>query len=135
MELASENHNPITTDKLRTTLTEAFFALTDHWKLSRQEEAQLLGWDYNEKRTALDAMRKGKSIINKDQDKIERMIDLVNIHKSLRVLFPTDRQAVYNWIKIKRERFGGFSALEVMLSDGKKGITAIRHYLDYERTR
>lgn len=121
--------------KVREAFTRGFFELTQHWVLSRQEEAKLLGWDYDEKRTAIDSLRKGKTIISKDQDKIERMIDLINIHKSLRILFPYDRHAVYEWVKIKRERFGGYSALDVMLEEGKEGISAIRHYLDHERTR
>ncbi|MBI4410908.1 MAG: hypothetical protein HY541_00290 [Deltaproteobacteria bacterium] len=122
-------------EKVREVFTRSFFELTNHWELSRQEEARLLGWDYDEKRTTIDSLRKGKTIISKDLDKIERMIDLINIHKSLRILFPYDRDVVYAWVKIKRDRFGGYSALDVMLEDGKEGISAIRHYLDYERTR
>ena len=120
---------------LREALTQAFFNLTSHWQLSRQQEARLLGWSYTEKRSTLDSLRKGKTIIDKDQDKVERLIDLVNIHKSLRILFPNSRDDAYEWVKIKRERFGGFSALDIMLENGKPGIRAIRRYLDYERTR
>ena len=116
-------------------LTEAFFNLCSHWNLARQEEASLLGWDYAEKRTKIDSLRKGKTILEKDQDKIGRIIDLINIHKSLRVLFPYDRSAVYEWVKIPRERFGGHSALDIMISEGRMGIAAIRQYLDHELTR
>jgi len=124
-------------EKTRKALTEAYFNLVKHWDLSRQEEAKLLGWNYTPKRATLDAMRKGKTILEDDEDKIERVIDLINIHKSLRILFPTpaDRNRVYEWIKVKRERFGGYSALDVMLTEGKSGIHAIRRYLDHERTR
>ena len=135
MLAAVQSAPSLDTETTRTALTRAFFALTDHWELSREQEAQLLGWTYGDKRTTLDAMRKGKTIISNDADKIDRMIDLVNIHKSLRVLFPYDREAVYAWVKTKRERFGEHSALDVMLEDGKLGIAAIRHYLDHERTR
>lgn len=130
-----ETTGDVDDDTLRQTLTKAFFALTAHWELTRQEEAKLLGWEYGEKRTAIDALRKGKTFLSKDRDKIERVIDLVNIHKSLRVLFPYDRDAVYGWVKVKRDRFGGHSALEVMLDDGKWGIAAIRQYLEHERKR
>lgn len=135
MELASQSYPSLENLKSREVLTRAFFELTAHWGLSRSQEAKLLGWDYDERRTAIDAMRKGKSVIGKDEDKLERMIDLVNIHKSLRILFPYDRDAVYQWVKVKRERFGGYSALDVMLEAGKQGIAAIRRYLEYERTR
>lgn len=124
-------------EKTRKALTEAFYKLAKHWGLSRQEEARLLGWNYKPKRATLDAMRKGKTILEDDADKIERIVDLINIHKSLRILFPTpaDRCRVYEWIKMKRDRFGGHSALDIMLSEGKSGIHAIRRYLDHERTR
>lgn len=121
----------------RRALTEAFFNLTRHWGLNREEEAQLLGWNYRRKRATLDAMRNKKTILDEDRDKIERLTDLINIHKSLRILFPkpADRSRVYDWVKVKRDRFGGHSALDIMLSEGKSGIHAIRRYLDYERTR
>jgi hypothetical protein len=124
-------------EKSRKALTEAFYSLVKHWDLSRQEEAKLLGWNFKQKRATLDAMRKGSSILEDDEDKIERVIDLINIHKSLRILFPSsaDRPRVYEWIKVKRERFGDHSALEIMLTEGKSGIHAIRRYLDHERTR
>ncbi|MBI4208534.1 MAG: hypothetical protein HY538_02355 [Deltaproteobacteria bacterium] len=124
-------------EKVRRALTEAFFNLTKLWELTRQEEARLLGWDYAEKRSTLDYMRKGKTVLDKDQDKLERVMDLVNVHKSLRILFPnaSSRQEVYDWIKVNRERFGGYSALDIMLEEGKEGIAAIRNYLEFERTR
>ncbi len=131
-ELSHDYHDNI---KLRKALTKGFFELTKLWDLTRQQQALLLGWNYTEKRTTLDSMRTGKTFIDRDQDKIERMIDLINIHKSLRILFPYDRDNVYEWVKIKRGRFGDHSALDVMLSEGRLGILAIRNYLDYERTR
>lgn len=136
LELKSQTPAP-SSEKSRKALTEAFYSLVRHWELSRQEEARLLGWNFQPKRATLDAMRKGKTVLEDDQDKIERVVDLINIHKSLRVLFPApaDRQRVYDWVKVKRERFGGHSALDIMLSEGKAGIHAIRRYLDHERTR
>jgi len=118
--------------ELRQLLTQSFFEITNNWGLSRQEQAFLLGWEYSEKRTTLDSMRKRRTIVDKDQDKIERMIDIANIHKYLRLLFPYDRDAVYSWVKVKRTRFGEYTALDIMLSEGKLGITAISRYLRYE---
>ncbi len=124
----------IDSDQTRQALTEFFFNIADKWSLTREQEAQLLGWSYKDKRSVLDAMRKGKQVIGRDQDKLHRLIDLLNIHKSLRVLFPNNLTAVYEWVKLKRERFGNHSALDVMLEGGQLGIRAIRDYLEYERT-
>lgn len=137
LNVAEEQAVNLSPEKVRKALTEAFFNLTRHWDLTREEEARLLGWDYREKRSKLDYMRKGRSVLDRDRDKLERIVDLINIHKSLRILFPhpSERRAVYDWVKIKRERFGGYSALDIMLEEGKEGIAAIRRYLDFERTR
>ena len=113
---------------------KAFCRLTTHWELTNEEAAQLLGWTYKIHRTRLDNLYKGHPLPF-DRDKFERVRDLLNIHKSLRVLFPNQRDLVYRWIKVPRERFGGHSALDVMIHDGKAGISAIRRYLDHERTR
>lgn len=135
MRLLERQKQVLDSEEKRGVLTRGFFGLVDKWELTREEEAQLLGWTYQEKRTKLDNMRAGKTNLPQDRDKVERVIDLLNIHKSLRVLFPYDRTSVYQWVKIPRERFGNHSALEVMLEDGKEGISAIRQYLDHERTR
>lgn len=133
MQISPQNQQ--VPEKERATLAKAFFSLADHWGLTLKEQAQLLGWDYENKRTKMDTMRRGQAALESDTDKIERVIDLINIHKCLRVLFPYDRQAVYAWVKVPRDRFGGHSALEIMLQDGHYGIAAIRHYLEHERTR
>ena len=133
--LHEQTSHPFDSDKTREVLTEAFFNLVSHWKLSLQEQARLLGWNYAEKRSKIDAMRSGKSILDNDADKINRVVNLMNIHKCLRILFPKNRDLVYQWVKIPRDRFGGFSALDIMMQDGAIGIAAIRQYLEHERTR
>ena len=137
MAKADPQNSRASSEERRKALTEAFFNLAKRWELTRQEEAKLLGWNYQPKRGTLDPMRKGLRIVDEDEDKIERIVDLINIHKSLRILFPdpAERQKVYEWVRIGRERFGGHSALDIMLSEGKAGIHAIRRYLDHERTR
>jgi hypothetical protein len=114
--------------------SKAFCRLMEHWSVTNEEMAQLLGWSYKIHRTRIDNLYKGHSLPF-DRDKFERVRDLLNIHKSLRILFPNQRDLVYHWVKVPRERFGGYSALDIMLTDGKSGISAIRRYLDHERTR
>ena len=135
MRQAPEEAQIFGSDEQRAALSKAFFRLTEYWKLTNEQKARLLGWTYKSKRTRIDNMSEGKTALPADQDKFERVRDLINIHKSLRILFPTQRKLVYEWVKVPRKRFGDHSALDIMLKDGKAGITAIRHYLDYERTR
>jgi hypothetical protein len=79
-------------------------------------------------------MRKGQRAIDQDDDKITRIIEIINIHKSLRLLFPYDLDLAYQWITEKREVFNRHSALDIMKAEGIMGITAIRKYLDHART-
>lgn len=134
MAITEEKQQILDTGAARSALSKAYFRLADHWGLTNEQTARLLGWSYANKRTKIDNMREGRMPLPQDQDKLERVQDLINIHKSLRVLFPNQRNLVYAWVKVPRERFGGHSALDVMLEDGKFGIRAIRRYLDYERT-
>lgn len=135
MSLALKEKQVFGSEAERRALSKAFFKLVEHWGLSNEQTARLLGWSYSNKRTTLESMREGRSGLPKDQDKLERVQDLVNIHKSLRILFPNQKNLVYEWVQVPRERFGDYTALDIMLEDGKAGITAIRRYLDYERTR
>ena len=118
----------------RKILTKAFFGVIENWQLSNQEKAKLLGWDYAQKRSVVDAMRKKGKEVDCDDDKIQRMIEIINIHKNLRILYPYNKQLVYQWVKQKRDVFNQYCALDVMLEDGLFGITAIRKYLEHART-
>lgn len=135
MPVAPEARRVFGSDEQRQALSKAFVKLADHWALTREQTARLLGWTYSSQRTKIDNMRKGVTGLPPDQDKVERVQDLLNIHKSLRILFPNQRALVYQWVNVPRERFGGYSALDIMFENGKAGICAIRRYLDYERTR
>ncbi len=134
MGLVIPEPESVTNAEKHPVFSKAFCRLMEHWELSNEEIAQLLGWSYKIHRTRIDNLYKGHSLPF-DRDKFERVQDLLNIHKSLRILFPNQRDLVYRWIKVPRERFGGHSALDIMLTDGKTGISAIRRYLDHERTR
>ncbi|MEZ4705061.1 MAG: hypothetical protein R3A11_07755 [Bdellovibrionota bacterium] len=122
------------TPQRRKSLSKAFFAILDHWNLTNEEKANLLGWNYEKKRHTIDAMKNGKKEVEWDEDKIRRMVEVINIHKSLRLLFPSNQKSLYGWVKKKRARFGMHSALDIMIEDGLFGIIAIRRYLDHVRT-
>ena len=118
----------------RQALTKAFFQIVEKWKLTNEQKSQLLGWTYAHKRSVIDAMKRGDKAVDLDLDKLQRMIEVLHIHKNLRILFPHQRNFVYEWVHEKRERFGNFSAIDMMLTDGLLGMAAVRRYLDYVRT-
>ena len=123
----------VSNEKNRTILTKAFFGILKNWNLTNDQEAKLLGWSYGQKRSKIDALKKGGAMED-DQDKLDRIREIINIHKNLRMLFPYQNDLAYQWIHEKRERFGNHTALDVMMEDGLLGIKAIRRYLDHVRT-
>ncbi|MCB0326514.1 MAG: DUF2384 domain-containing protein [Bdellovibrionales bacterium] len=120
--------------KHRQSLSRAFFQILEHWKLSNEEKAKMLGWSYATKRHTLDALKRGQKQMDMDDDKLRRMIEVLNIHKNLRILFPHSRSSLYAWVTKKRHRFGDHSALDIMMEEGLLGMIAIRRYLDHVRT-
>jgi hypothetical protein len=132
--LAKKTERAQLPEKKLKVLTKAFFGILENWQLSNNDKAKLLGWEYEHKRYVIDEMRKGQRAIDQDDDKITRIIEIINIHKSLRLLFPYDLDLAYQWITEKREVFNRHSALDIMKAEGIMGITAIRKYLDHART-
>ena len=68
-------------------------------------------------------------------DLIARAGHLLGIHKSLRILFPHDRDLAYRWIAAPNRRFDGASPLDIIRRYGYEGMLAVRRYLDFERGR
>jgi hypothetical protein len=68
-------------------------------------------------------------------DLLARAGHLLGIHKSLRIMFPHDRDLAYRWIKAPNRRFDDTTPLEIMKRHGYEGILAVRRYLDFERGR
>ncbi|MDF1807795.1 MbcA/ParS/Xre antitoxin family protein [Hyphomonas sp.] len=61
-------------------------------------------------------------------DQIERLDLLLSIHASLKPLF-TEDERVYGWMRKPNGAFGGISAIDVCLRDGKEGIETVQSYL------
>ena len=67
--------------------------LLDHWQLSTEDQAALLGIATSN-RAALSNYRSGKPI-GTSRDQYERVAHLLGIHKNLRLLFPQNRDLAY----------------------------------------
>lgn len=66
------------------------------------------------------------------RDQMARISNLLGIHKALRLIFAEPSRA-YVWIKKPNERFGGESALDVMLRGDLSALMRVRRLLDAER--
>lgn len=108
-------------------------ALFEHWKLTTAEQSTLLGLS-PDSRSAVSRYKKGEPLPDQT-DLLGRVGHLLAIHRSLHVLFPYNRNLVYQWVRLPNARFDGRSALDVMCNDGFLGIVAVRRYLDFVRDR
>lgn len=96
-------------------LGKAFWRLADLYNLTREEQALLLGVK-PENRQRLNSLQ-NKQEIPVDPDKFQRVGNLLGIHKSLRIMFPHNRELVYAWIKTPRDIFHNQSAMQFIASD------------------
>jgi transcriptional regulator with XRE-family HTH domain len=116
----------------RAELARALVRLLDLWKLNSVDQALLLGLS-GQSRSTLSRYRRGEPLAD-SADLLARAGHLLGIHKSLRILFPQDRDLAYRWISAPNRRFGERAPLEVM-KGGFEGLLAVRRYLDFERGR
>jgi|SRR5690606_26002546 len=115
----------------RGALAKMVMTLFDHWKLSTEEQAALLGIA-SSNRAALNRYRKGEPI-GTSRDQYERVGHLLGIHKNLRLLFPQNRDLAYRWMSTRNKAFGNLTPVEVIKEWGFAGLLAVRHYLDTAR--
>lgn len=116
----------------RQRLARVVLKLFDHWELSAVEQAALLGLS-PDNRASIARYRRGEPL-GDSRDLLERAGHLLGIHKSLRILFPHDRDLVYSWVRTPNARLGS-TPLEIMIARGFEGLLAVRRYLDFERGR
>jgi hypothetical protein len=114
-------------------LGEAFWNLVKHYDLNRSETAIILGIKDN--RNRVKDLEKKKAIPD-DPDKVQRVGNLVAIHKNLRIIFPHNRDIVYAWMKTPSPLFGDISPIEYIKQDPVNSlprIFKIRRTLDQIR--
>lgn len=109
--------------------THNIIALFEHWQLKNEEECNLLG---GVSLAQLAKFKKGTAVIS-GRDTIERVGNLLGIHKNLRILYPYNRDIVYKWIKARHLRLHHLTPLDIMLEHGYLGIAQIRQFTDHIR--
>lgn len=116
----------------RESLARMVMKLFDFWQLPTADQTVLLG-HASGARATLARYRKG-SPMEDSVDLLGRAGHLLGIHKSLRIIFPHNRDLVYRWVTTPNRRFDGRTPVEVM-KQGYEGLLAVRRYLDFERGR
>lgn len=117
----------------RAALAKMVMQLFDLWRINTQEQTALLGLSENARMT-LARYRKGEPLAD-NRDLLDRVGNLLAIHRALRILFPHNRDLVYQWISTPNKAFEGQTPISVIRADGFLGLLIVRRYLDFERGR
>jgi len=104
--------------------------LLEHWQLSATEQAIVLGLSAGS-RSTLARYRNGEPLAD-NRDLLERAGHLLGIHKSLRMLFPHDRELAYRWMTQPNGRIGA-RPVDLIIERGFEGLLVLRRYLDFQR--
>jgi len=112
----------------RTKLAGMIVKMFDHWELSILDQLALLGLS-SRSRSVLARYRKGKPL-SSNRDLIDRVGNLLGIHKSLRLLFPKNQELAYRWMNQPNKAFGGQTPTNIIKSNGFTGLLMVRTYLD-----
>ncbi|OGT21304.1 MAG: hypothetical protein A2V90_03475 [Gammaproteobacteria bacterium RBG_16_57_12] len=115
----------------RSELAKMVMTLFEHWQLSTEDQLSLLGLSTTN-RGALARYRKGEPLAP-SRDLLERVGILLGIHKSLRLLFPHNRELAYAWMTQRNRAFDGMTPTETMKQWGFPGLLMVRAYLDRAR--
>ncbi|MGY4024925.1 MbcA/ParS/Xre antitoxin family protein [Aeromonas rivuli] len=88
------------------------FRILDKWQCTTDEQLKLLGIS---SRSTLNKYKESSGGIRLSVDMQERMSYILNIHKSLRVLFSVD-DSIYGWVRKPSSHpfFAGRSAMDIM---------------------
>lgn len=108
-----------------------FFNIAEAWKLTVEQQRELLGTIPN---STFFKWKKDADSVSLPKDTLERISYILGIFKSLQILLPRPEQADA-WVKRPNDAplFGGKSALERMLSGNVSDLFVVRQYLDDQR--
>ncbi len=113
VQTSASNPKQISPPDFRKTFPE-IFRIMDRWQCSQDEQCILLGID---SRTTLNKYRRSEYPPKINRDMLERMSYILNINKSLKIIF-TNKDSVNNWVRKPNSHpfFNGSSAMDVMLN-------------------
>ena len=115
----------------RAALAKMVIRLFELWKISTQDQTILLGLS-GSGRMSIMRYRKGGPLAD-NRDLLDRVGNLLAMHRSLRLLFPRNKDLAYKWISTPNRAFEDKSPIEIIRQDGFLGLLIVRRYLDFER--
>ncbi len=128
LALNQTQHDP---KKIANAALQAFFNLSNRWKLSAAEERTLLG---SPPESTFYKWKAKKTANRLSRDALERISYLLGIYKDLNILLANPRTA-NEWIRKPNAAplLNGQSALERMLAGSLVDLADVRRYLEAQR--
>ncbi|MCA3087559.1 MAG: helix-turn-helix transcriptional regulator [Rhodocyclaceae bacterium] len=124
---------PPSEHELLKTAGEAFWNLCTRYGLTQADAGLLLGVS-EKNRSRLGDLERKKEI---PPEALMRVSQLFGIHKSLRILYPENREIVYGWMKQPLTELGEKSPLEYLREHGPAfrefALVDLRGRMDRER--
>jgi len=110
-------------------LASIIIQLLDTWEVSSSDQIILLSLP---EKTPTRAIRKYRQCTPFPENDVlnEKLDHIVGIAEALRTTYPRNANMGPQWMNKPHKRFGGRSALRVMLDDGIKGFITVRAQLD-----
>jgi hypothetical protein len=127
----NENNIDLSAPESRKSMAVLATRLFDLWKLPVSDQLNLLGLSETS-RSMLSRYRKGIAIPN-SRDMIERVGWLLSIHKSLRLLFPYNREFRQQWITNRNRMMDNLRLIDIMKEKGIIGIATVARHLEFLR--
>lgn len=119
----------ITSADSRKALAKMVTKLFSFWGLKAADQLELLGMSHRS-RSVLANYRNGAAL-PASRDTLDRVGWLLSIHKSLRIIFPYNRDLCYSWIMRRNKTFDNLRPLDVMKEQGIIGLARVARYLEF----
>lgn len=117
--------------KMAKAALQAFFNITSRWDLSAAQQRILLGGPAE---STFYAWKRHQSAKQLNRDTLDRISNIMGIHKALNILLSSPH-AANSWLKKPNTAalFAGDTALNRMLGGSVEDIAVVRRYLDAQR--
>lgn len=126
-----DNHdrNDFLDDLDQAEITQMIMRLFEHWQLTIKQQAMLLGLSPKTNSTIIN-YKNGTAVIQLRGDKLDRVRQLLAIHKYLRLAFPKNKALAYQWPTTPNRFFDNKTPVDIMQSEGIIGLHKVREYLE-----
>ena len=116
---------------VRKTVAQMVMKLFQNWGVDRATQCGLLGMSESSRPTLL-LYEKGERGIPDNVDSLDRVSNLLAIHKNLRILY-LNPEDCYRWMSKPNLLFDGLNPAQFIATHGMRGMYTVRAFLERRR--